>query len=449
MSDRISIDYSNSLGAIPDAAWNDSLHRVRAAQDMLNDRSGPGSEFLGWLDLPVQPADAIAGVREAAEQIRAASDTLVVIGIGGSYLGAKAVIDALRPPFAGGLEVVYAGHHIDGSYLRALLEHLSDRSVSINVISKSGTTTEPALAFRLLRQWLEQRYGREEAARRIVATTDASRGALYSVALREKYRTFVIPDDVGGRFSVLTPVGLLPIAAAGIDVTALLEGAASMRERVSDTDPTRNPALCYALLRDALYNQGKRIEVLASFVSALASVAEWWKQLFGESEGKHWKGIFPTAVNNTTDLHSMGQYIQDGERMLFETFVTTAADVKDIEVPASTDDTDGMNFVSGVPFHEVNRNALIGAALAHLHGGVPNSTIQLPDLGPRSIGALLYMFEIAVSYSGYVLGVNPFDQPGVEDYKKNMFALLGKPGFENRRAELEQHRSERGRGVCI
>ena len=316
------------------------------------------------------------------------------------------------------------------------MDRLGDRRVAENVISKSGTTTEPALAFRVLRQWMEERYGRAEAARRIYATTDARHGALRRVADEEGYETFVIPDDVGGRFSVFTPVGLLPIAAAGIDVAAMLDGALAMRDTAAIDDPDRNPVLRYALLRDALYRAGRSIEVLASFHARLGFVAEWWKQLFGESEGKDGKGIFPAAVSNTTDLHSMGQYIQDGERRLFETFLFSESVDSDLAVPRLDDDTDGLNFLAGSGFAEVNANALRGTALAHREGGVPNATILLPGITPTSIGALLYFFETAVALSGYALGVNPFDQPGVEAYKRNMFALLSKPGFEERRQEL-------------
>jgi glucose-6-phosphate isomerase len=436
MSSSIRIDYSNYAPTLTAEAWASALERVRAGQRMLLERSGPGSEFLGWVDLPAQARASLSGMLETAARIREQSDALIVVGIGGSYLGARAVIDALRPAFSDGLEIQYAGHQIDGSWLAALMEHLKDKRVSINVISKSGTTTEPALAFRVLRQWMEQRYGREEAARRIIATTDASRGALRGVADKEGYGSFIIPDNVGGRFSVMTPVGLLPIAAAGIDIAAFLDGAVAMKELTHSTDPETNPALCYALLRDAMYRQGRRVEVLASFVPALAGIAEWWKQLFGESEGKQGKGVFPAAVNNTTDLHSMGQYIQDGERMLFETFLVADSAGADLAVPSLADDSDGMNFVAGMSFHEVNHSAHLGTALAHREGGVPNGTIHLPDVGAGSIGALLYMFETAVAYSGYALGVNPFDQPGVEDYKRNMFALLGKTGFEELRAQL-------------
>ncbi len=437
MDARIRIDYANTLDAVDAAAMDAARGRISGAQEKLNARSGPGADFLGWIDLPENAHAGLSPVLDAAERIRNDADILIVVGIGGSYLGARAVIEALRAPFASdGPEILYAGHHIDGAYLRALMDAHADRRICVNVISKSGTTTEPALAFRVLRQWMERRYGRVEAARRIYATTDAQRGALRRLAEEEGYSSFVIPDDVGGRFSVLTPVGLLPIAAAGIDVAAMLDGASAMRELTRSPDPDLNPALRYAMLRDALYRQWKTIEILASFHPRLASVAEWWKQLFGESEGKDGKGIFPAAVGNTTDLHSMGQYIQDGERRLFETFLFAESGTGDITVPAEEDDTDGLNYLAGSAFAEINASALRGTALAHLEGGVPNATILLPAISAASIGALLYFFETTVALCGYALGVNPFDQPGVEAYKRNMFALLGKPGNEQRRDEL-------------
>jgi glucose-6-phosphate isomerase len=434
---RIRIDYGNTLDVLDATLMDGALARIHEAQKVLHSRRGPGSEFLGWMDLPLHARDNHADVMDAAALIREQADVLIVIGIGGSYLGARAVIEALRSPFqTSGTQVLYAGHHIDGAYLRALMEACEGRRVCLNVISKSGTTTEPALAFRVLRHWMEQRYGRAEAARRIYATTDARHGALRRVADEEGYRTFVIPDDVGGRFSVLTPVGLLPIAASGIDITALIGGAVAMRETAAGSDADRNPVLRYALLRDALYRAGKNIEVLASFHPQLTFVTEWWKQLFGESEGKDGKGIFPAAVTNTTDLHSMGQYIQDGERRLFETFLFAEHAGKDIDVPDAAADTDGLNFIAGSSFSDVNANALRGTAMAHREGGVPNATLLLPDISPASIGALLYFFETTVALCGYAIDVNPFDQPGVEAYKRNMFALLSKPGFEDRRDEL-------------
>ncbi|MBE0645864.1 MAG: glucose-6-phosphate isomerase [Bacteroidetes bacterium] len=446
---RIRIDYANTLGFIDTSAMESAHQRIINAQQLLASRSGPGADFLGWVDLPSQARTDLSPILEAAARIRAQADVLIVVGIGGSYLGARAVIEALRPPFAAeGPAVIYAGHHIDGAYLRSLMDSCGDHRVCINVISKSGTTTEPALAFRVLRQWMEQRYGREEAARRTYATTDAQRGALRRVADEEGYTTFVIPDDVGGRFSVITPVGLLPIAAAGIDIGAFLDGAIAMRGIAAGTNPDSNPVLRYAMLRDALYRQGKHIEVLASFHPELTVVSEWWKQLFGESEGKDGKGIFPAAVTNTTDLHSMGQYIQDGERRLFETFLFAERSADDIVVPEVAGDTDGLNYLAGSGFAEVNANALRGTALAHLDGGVPNATILLPGINAASIGALLYFFESTVALCGYALGVNPFDQPGVEAYKSNMFALLGKPGNEARRSELLAQISRDGNAVA-
>ena len=437
MPDYLYIDDSNCRDFLSDSAHADALDRVRRARQTLLGRSGPGSEFLGWVDLPAQVQAQLADIQEAADQLRESSDVVIVIGIGGSYLGARAVIDALRSPFAAdGPEIIYAGHHIDGAYLKDLLRHVEDRRVSLNVISKSGTTTEPALAFRVLRDMMHRRYGREEAARRIVATTDAQRGALRKVAEEEGYRRFVIPDDVGGRFSVFTPVGLLPIAAAGMDIHALVGAAADMRHPLESDQPDENPALHYAMLRDALYREGKVVEVLASFEPRLQYVTEWWKQLFGESEGKDGNGIFPAAVSNTTDLHSMGQYIQDGRRMLFETFLVDAAPGDSLLVPAADDDTDGLNYLAGSSLADINRSAMRGTALAHRSGGVPNAVIEINGLSPRTLGALLYFFESTVALSGYALGVNPFDQPGVEEYKRNMFALLRKPGYEDLYAQL-------------
>jgi glucose-6-phosphate isomerase len=439
MKQNLRLDLANVFPFLNQDEWDAAMQRLRKAQRLLIGGGGPGNDFLGWVQLPRSTRAILSDITETTAHIREHSDALIVVGIGGSYLGARAVIEALRPSFPDGPEIYYAGHTIDGAWLRSLMQHLDGKRVSINVISKSGTTTEPALAFRVLRKWMEGRYGKDGAAQRIIATTDAARGALRGLADAEGYKTFVIPDDVGGRFSVLTPVGLLPIAVAGLDIASLLDGAAGMLDCSISEDPSVNTALAYAAVRDALYRKGKRVEVLASFVPALAGITEWWKQLFGESEGKGGKGIFPASVNNTTDLHSLGQYIQDGERMLFETFLVTDAVEADILVPTTEDDADGMDFVAGKSFLDVNLNAHRGTALAHSEGGVPNSTIHLPDVSAASIGELLYMFETAVAYGGYALGVNPFDQPGVEDYKRNMFALLGKPGYEDLRARLLTH----------
>lgn len=443
MNNPIRIDGEQTRPFLDERALAASYERISEAHVLLRQRSGAGSDFLGWIDLPAEALEHLQPLRITAEEIRAESDVLVVVGIGGSYLGARAVIEALTPPFDdGGTEVVYAGNHIDGGYLQSLLRHLEGKRVSINVISKSGTTTEPALAFRVLRQWMHERYGPGEAARRIIATTDAEKGALRKVADEEGYRSFVIPDDVGGRFSVFTPVGLLPIAAAGIDTQALLEGAVAMRERCAEADPTTNSAFHYAMLRDAFYRLGRHVEVLASFHPELYYVTEWWKQLFGESEGKDGRGIFPAAVTNTTDLHSMGQYIQDGRRMLFETFLFSESEREDTLVPEAQDDTDGLNYLAGRSFAEVNRQAMRGTALAHHAGGVPNAAILLPEISAATVGALLYFFETTVALSGYALEVNPFNQPGVEEYKRNMFALLGKPGFDELRQKLLRQSGE-------
>jgi len=438
MSNPIHLDSLNCRDIVDAAAWDASLASILSAKHTLESGSGPGSDFLGWVNLPERSRNDIHAIQEQAARIRSESDVLILIGIGGSYLGARAVIEALTPPFHEGFEVLYAGHHINGAYLQALLASLEDKRVSINVISKSGTTTEPALAFRVFKQWMEQRYGRKEASRRIVATTDASRGALRLVAEQERYARFVIPDDVGGRFSVFSPVGLLPISAAGIDIAALLDGAAYMHGLARSDTPDENPALHYAVLRDALYRKGKTIEILASFNPAMQYIAEWWKQLFGESEGKNGRGVFPASVSNTTDLHSLGQYIQDGERRLFETFLLHSFDSDGVVVPSVEDDTDGLNYLAGTTFAEVNRNAWLGTSIAHAEGGVPNASIILERMNARTIGALLYMFQYTVACNGYALGVNPFDQPGVEAYKSNMFALLGKPGYEALSAELRR-----------
>ncbi|MBI5648534.1 MAG: glucose-6-phosphate isomerase [Ignavibacteriae bacterium] len=437
MQDLLTLDDTRATAALDAAVLDTARAAARSALDTLRTRNGAGSEFLGWLDLPVQSAAGVDAVRDAAARIRGESDALIVVGIGGSYLGARAVIDACSPPHTQhDLDVYYAGHHLAGSDLAALLRALEHRSVSVNVISKSGTTTEPALAFRVIKNWMERRYGRDGAAKRIVATTDSARGALRGLADAEGYRSFIIPDDVGGRFSVLTPVGLLPIAAAGINIDALLAGARAFHATAFNASFETNIALRYAALRRAFAATGKNIEILAGFHPSFLMIAEWWKQLFGESEGKGGAGIFPAAVMNTTDLHSMGQYIQDGERRMFETFLLAESDGDDLLVPDTGDETDGLQYLAGQPFSWITLRAWEGTALAHESGGTPNLAIRLPSIRPDSIGALLYFFEIAVAISGYAMGVNPFDQPGVEDYKRNMFALLGKPGFEAERAAL-------------
>ncbi len=438
MPERIRLDYTHMAHALTPALWESAALRISDAHALLASRRGPGKEFLGWIDLPETMVPLLERLAETAGDIAASSDLLIVIGIGGSYLGARAVIEALVPPFAKGpVEILFAGHHIDGEYLEQLLRHAEGRRVSVNVISKSGTTTEPAIAFRVIKSWMDRMYGRAESRRRIVATTDAARGALRALAAEEGYRTFTIPEDVGGRFSVLTPVGLLPVAAAGIPIGEILDGAGAMRTRVAEISFTGNPAFVYALLRLAMAESGKSIEVLASFVPQLNGIAEWWKQLFGESEGKMGRGVFPASVGYTTDLHSLGQYLQEGRRNLFETFLFAEAPRAETPLPPAPGD-DGLHYLDGRPLSRINREAYRSTAFAHLEGGVPNMTLLLPAVTPRAIGELIYMFETAVALGGYAIGVNPFDQPGVEAYKQNMFALLGKPGFEAVRAALEE-----------
>jgi glucose-6-phosphate isomerase len=400
---------------------------VRAACTSIRAREGAGAEFLGWLDLPGQRED-LARLLQVAGTLREEIETLVVIGIGGSYLGTRAVLDATAHARRGGVRVLFAGHHLEAHDLQGVLDACAQGEVAVNVISKSGTTTEPAIAFRLLRKLLEERYGEQKAARRIVATTDRSRGALRTLATEKGYETFAVPDDVGGRFSVLTPVGLFPLAVAGCDVTALLDGAQAEVARCLNGEPSEVPAARYAALRHAAYLSGSAVEVLASFHPSLHHVAEWWKQLFGESEGKQGRGLFPAAVDYTTDLHSMGQYLQDGRRVLMETFLGVTAPPPGPVIPSDPADLDGLEYLAGRPVAEVNAEALHAVADAHLEGGVPSCTLVLADLGAASLGSLLYFFEFAVAVSGRLLGVNPFDQPGVEAYKTNLFRRLGKPG---------------------
>lgn len=407
--------------------------------------TGAGNDFLGWVNLPDDNGNAsiIDGCREVVEQWRGSVDVVVVVGIGGSYLGAKAIISALQNSFAAHTpgsypQIVFAGHTMSEDYMAELLEYINDRSFAIVVISKSGTTTEPAIAFRLLREALESKVGADLAKKRIVAITDASRGALKSLSVKEGYRTFVIPDNVGGRFSVLTPVGLLPIALAGFDIGLLLEGAREMARRCRTTAGRDNPAVAYAAVRNALYSICKKIEILVSYNPKLVFMAEWWKQLYGESEGKEGKGIFPASVNFSTDLHSMGQYIQDGERTLFETNVLVETADRKVEVKPEKENLDGLNFLVGKRMEEINRKAQLGTMLAHTDGGVPNMVVKIERLDEYNLGELIYFFEMACGISGYILGVNPFDQPGVEMYKKNMFALLNKPGYEKENEALSK-----------
>ncbi|MEZ5199016.1 MAG: glucose-6-phosphate isomerase [Bacteroidales bacterium] len=406
-------------------------------QSILN-KTGKGNDFLGWVELPTAiDEDLISSIEQAAKAIKEKAEVFVVIGIGGSYLGARAIIEALSHNFDSLLRkrdnplVVYAGQNIGEDYLADLLEILDSRDYAMTVISKSGTTTEPAIAFRILKNHLEKKYGKQEAKTRIIAITDKEKGALKKLATDEGYLTYVVPDDVGGRYSVLTPVGLLPIAVAGFDIRKFVEGARSMQHlNRQSADLEKNPMALYAAARNALYNKGKRVEILVNYQPNLYYITEWWKQLYGESEGKEGKGIFPAGVNFTSDLHSMGQYIQDGQRMLFETVLSVEKPNHKLEIPFDHDNLDGLNFIAEKRIHEVNQMAELGTMLAHVEGNVPNIRISLPEVSEYCLGQLIYFFEIGCALSGYILDVNPFDQPGVEAYKKNMFALLGKPGFE-------------------
>ncbi len=394
----------------------------------LTDGSGLGNDFLGWVKLPEEITPALLDdINATAASLRDNCDVVVSIGIGGSYLGAKAVIEAMANPFMQ-QKVIFAGQNIGEDYLADLCDYLRDKKFGIIVISKSGTTTEPAIAFRILREQLEKQLGHEEANKRIVAVTDAARGALRTLATTEGYKTYVIPDNVGGRFSVLTPVGLLPIAVAGIDIHALVEGARQMEK--ATLDGTSDDACVYAITRNALYRSGKKTEILVNFNPRLHFFGEWWKQLYGESEGKDGKGIFPASVDFTTDLHSMGQWIQEGERTIYETVLSVENVDRELRIPFDESNLDGLNYIGGKRIDEVNKMAELGTRIAHVDGGVPVMRVILPDVSPATLGQLIYFFEAACGISGYILGVNPFNQPGVEAYKKNMFALLEKPGYE-------------------
>ena len=443
----IRFDLSNASGFLNGHETGLLGPAVHSAEEMLRGRSGPGSDFLGWMDLPAHYDKVeFARIRKAASRIRRDSDILVVVGIGGSYLGARAAIEMLSHSFANAMpakvrrapKVVFAGNSISSTYLADLLDLLEGQDVSVNVISKSGTTTEPAVAFRILKGWMERRYGREGARSRIYATTDRSRGALRRLADQEGYETFAIPDDIGGRYSVLTAVGLLPIAVAGIDIREVMQGAKDARKTFSTPGLSENPCHLYAAARNCLLRKGYEVEILVNYEPGLHFFTEWWKQLFGESEGKDGKGIFPAGVDFSTDLHSMGQYIQDGGRFLFETVLQVETPRRPLPIPDDPENLDGLNFLSGLDMDEVNAKAAQGTVLAHVDGGVPNFRITVPELTPYWFGQLVYFFEKACAVSGYLLGVNPFDQPGVEAYKKNMFALLGKPGFEAEKARLEK-----------
>ncbi len=441
MSKNVSFNYNAAMDFFSQEELDNLKAQIKTAHNTLHDRSGAGSDFLGWVDLPVNyDKEEFARIKKAAEKIRNDSDVLVVIGIGGSYLGAKAAIDFLTGPFynfSAKTQIIFAGNNISPNYLNSVIECLEGKDVSLNVISKSGTTTEPAIAFRVLKKYLEDKYGKEEAKGRIYATTDKAKGALKSLADDEGYETFVVPDDVGGRFSVLTAVGLLPIAVSGADIDNMMQGAADAREMYSSDNLDENECYQYVAVRNMLYRKGKNIEMLVNYDPELQYFIEWWKQLYGESEGKDQKGIFPAGASFSTDLHSLGQYIQDGLRMIFETVLYVENPKTDIVMEADKDNIDGLNFLAGKTMDYVNKKAFEGTLLAHTDGGVPNMIIRLKALDEYTFGQLVYFFEKACGVSGYLLGVNPFNQPGVESYKKNMFALLGKPGYEDMKEELE------------
>ncbi|PHV69281.1 glucose-6-phosphate isomerase [Sporanaerobium hydrogeniformans] len=440
---RITVDYSQTGVQPYEVEFLKS--QVEIAHDMLHEKTGAGNDFLGWINLPIDyDKEEFSRIKEAAAKIQKDSDILIVIGIGGSYLGARACIDALSHTFYNTLskaqrktpEIYYVGNNISGRYLRDLLDVCEGKEVSVNVISKSGTTTEPAIAFRVFKKFMEEKYGKEEAKNRIYATTDQAKGALLTLAKEEGYKTFIIPDDVGGRFSVLTAVGLLPIAVAGICIDELMAGAAAAREEYLVADVVNNECYKYAAVRNALLRKGKTTEIIVNYEPTMQYFGEWWKQLYGESEGKDNKGIYPSSVNFSTDLHSLGQYIQEGQRILFETVLNIEKPQLDVTLEEEPFDLDGLNYLAGKSMDFVNKKAFEGTLLAHVDGGVPNIIINIPEMDAFNMGKLIYFFEKACGISGYLLGVNPFDQPGVEEYKKNMFALLGKKGYETLREVL-------------
>ena len=443
----LKLDLTRTIGMVSEQELENVAQYTEFALKTTLEKTGPGNEFLGWVNLPKEyDKEEFTRIKASAEKIKSDSDALVVIGIGGSYLGAKAAIEMLSHTFhnelgkekTGGVQIYYLGHNMSSDYINDFLEAMDGKDLSVNVISKSGTTTEPAIAFRVMKKYMEDKYGKQEAAKRIYTTTDANKGALKGLADQEGYESFVVPDSVGGRYSVLTAVGLLPIAAAGIDIDEIMAGAEQARSRYTLAPFAENDCLKYAAARNILYRKGKEIEILVNYEPKLSFFAEWWKQLFGESEGKDGKGIFPAAVNFSTDLHSMGQYIQDGRRNLFETVIQVEEPRKSFEIPRDEANLDGLNFLAGKTMHEVNTNAFKGTILAHNDGNVPNLVLKIDGLSPRTFGEMVYFFELACAVSGYTLGVNPFNQPGVEAYKKNMFALLGKPGFEELAVELNE-----------
>ena len=441
MATKLSVKHVSDF--ITDREYTAIAPQIKAAHEMLHNKSGLGNDFVGWLDLPVDyDKDEFARIKAAAERIKKNTEVFIVIGIGGSYLGARAAIEFLKSPNYNALkkdtpDIYFTGNSISSTALSELLQICEGKDVSINMISKSGTTTEPAIAFRVFREFLENKYGKEGAKERIFCTTDNSKCTLKRLADREGYETFVVPDDVGGRYSVLTAVGLLPIAVSGADIDALMAGAAKAREELSVCDLEKNDCYKYAAIRNILYRKGKAIELLVSYEPAFTLMNEWWKQLFGESEGKDNKGLFPASVVFSTDLHSMGQFIQDGSRTMFETVVLIDKPKQDVTLGTDPENVDGLNFLSGKTMDFVNKKAFEGTVLAHTDGGVPNVILTIEDSSEAELGYLIYFFEKACAISGYTMGINPFDQPGVESYKKNMFALLGKPGYEAQKEALE------------
>ncbi|CCY85207.1 glucose-6-phosphate isomerase [Clostridium sp. CAG:149] len=445
MGREVTFDYSKAASFVRAEELENMKSAVMCAKDVLVNRTGAGNDFLGWIDLPVDyDKEEFARIKKAAEKIQSDSDVLLVVGIGGSYLGARAAIEFLNHSFYNVLpkgkrktpEIYFVGNSISSKYIKDLQDVLEGKDFSVNIISKSGTTTEPAIAFRVFKKMLIDKYGKEEAGRRIYATTDRAKGALKNLANEEGYESFVVPDDVGGRFSVLTAVGLLPIAVSGADIDKLMEGAASGRKKALEAPYEENGALLYAAIRNILHRKGKQVEIVANYEPSLHYVSEWWKQLYGESEGKDQRGIFPAAVDLTTDLHSMGQFIQDGSRIMFETVLNVEESSAEVLLDREEVDTDGMNYLAGKSVDFVNKSAMNGTILAHTDGNVPNLLVNIPEQNEFCLGELFYFFEFACGVSGYLLGVNPFNQPGVESYKKNMFALLGKPGYEEAREEL-------------
>ena len=442
---KVTFDYSKAAPFVKDSEVEMMKKLALDAKEVLVSKTGAGNDFLGWINLPVDyDKEEFARIKKAAAKIQSDSEVLLVIGIGGSYLGARAAIEFLRHSFYNVVdksvrktpEIYFVGNSISSTYIKHLIDVIGDRDYSINMISKSGTTTEPAIAFRVFKEMAEKKYGKEGAAKRIYATTDKVKGSLKNLATEEGYETFVVPDDVGGRFSVLTAVGLLPIAVSGADIDKLMEGAAEGRKMALEAPFEENDALKYAALRNILLRKGKAIEILANYEPSVHYVSEWWKQLYGESEGKDQKGIFPASVDLTTDLHSMGQFIQDGARNMFETVINIEKSREEIIIGEEPVDLDGLNYLAGKSVDFVNKSAMNGTILAHTDGQVPNFMVNVPEVNEFYLGELFYFFEFACGVSGYLLGVNPFNQPGVESYKKNMFALLGKPGYEAQREEL-------------